>query len=156
MSRRLRTTVPITRGQREPGVPDMALVRSRDQSLKERQKQNFDKRHRSATLPSLAPGDTVWVPGRDSEAVVGEEVAPRSYNVTTASGAQVRRNRRDLIAIPADAASSDPSVVQTDTSIQPNQTTPVSEEESQNSATTEEQPCTQEKQPPNRYDPSWT
>ena len=31
-------------------------------------------------------GDTVWIPNQDSEAVVGEEVAPSSYEVSTPNG----------------------------------------------------------------------
>ena len=42
----------------------------------------------------------MWIPARETEAVVEEEVAPRSYEVTTPSGVTVRRNRRDLVTIP--------------------------------------------------------
>ncbi|ETX01928.1 MAG: hypothetical protein ETSY2_36455 [Candidatus Entotheonella gemina] len=41
MGRILRTTVPTTRAQREPHIPDLSLVRSRDKTNKARQKKNF-------------------------------------------------------------------------------------------------------------------
>lgn len=99
MSRKYRTTVPIAREQRSPKVPDMGLVKSKDKTCKKTQKQNYDKRHRSRELPPLTAGDAVWIPARETEAVVGEEVAPRSYEVTTSSGSTIRRNRRDLVTV---------------------------------------------------------
>ena len=39
------------------------------------------------------------MPDRETEAVVDEEVAPRSYNVTSPDG-RLRRNRRNLIRLP--------------------------------------------------------
>lgn len=78
----------------------MTLVRSRDSAQKATQKQNFDQRHRSVSLPPLAAGEEVWMPSHNCEATVGNEVAPRSYEVTTPSGATIRRNRRDLTAMP--------------------------------------------------------
>ena len=100
MSRRLRSTVPISLKQRMPEKPDMAMVRDRDEEIKEKQKRNFDRRHRSTELPPLSPGDLVWLPSQEKEAVVGEEVAPRSYQVITPNGFETRRNRQDLIALP--------------------------------------------------------
>ena len=100
MSRRLRSTVPISLKQRMPEKPDMAMVRNRDEEIKEKQKRNFDRRHRSTELPPLSPGDLVWLPSQEKEAVVGEEVAPRSYQVITPNGFETRRNRQDLIPLP--------------------------------------------------------
>ena len=86
MSRKLRTTVPITRKQRMPQVLDPVSVRARDEQIKARQKRNFDGHHGARELPPLIPGDTVWVPDRGTEARVKEEVAPHSYEITTGDG----------------------------------------------------------------------
>jgi len=55
----LRTTVPSTRSQRSPRIPDAVTLRAKDEHLKSRQKQNFDSHHGARELPPLAPGDTV-------------------------------------------------------------------------------------------------
>ena len=86
MCRKLRTTVPSTHSQRVPKVPDSVTLREKDKHLKIRQKQNFDSHHGVRELPPLAQGDTVWVPDRESEGTTQEEVAPHSYEVTTADG----------------------------------------------------------------------
>ena len=99
MSRKLRTTVPISRKQRMPQVLDPVSVRARDEQIKARQKCNFDDHRGARELPPLIPGDTVWVPDRGTEARVEEEVAPQSYEITTGDGTY-RRNRRALISIP--------------------------------------------------------
>ena len=99
MGRVLRTTVPTTRAQRKPRIPDLSLVKTEDQQIKRRQKKDFDSHHGARELPPLQPGDHVWVQGRESEAEVEGEVAPRSYQVVTGDGT-FRRNRRDLIRLP--------------------------------------------------------
>jgi len=100
MNRMLRTTIPTTRSQRLPRVPDQDAVRARDLKTKKRQKTNFDRHHGARELPQLEPGDTVWLPEKEAEATVQAEVAPQSFRVTTAEGAQYRRNRRDFIRLP--------------------------------------------------------
>lgn len=107
MSRALRTTVPSTRKQREPRVPDTMTVRAKDQQLKARQKKNFDRHHGVRELSPLGPGDTVWIPDRSSEAQVSDQVHHRSYEVTTEDGT-FRRNRKDLIVLP-DSNAVDPN-----------------------------------------------
>ena len=67
---------------------------------------------RATELLSLTTGDTVRVPGHDSEVVVGEEIAPRSYEITISNGATVSQNRQVLIALP-EANSDDDSDVPT-------------------------------------------
>ena len=91
MSRKLRTVVPITCEQRKPQVPDTETLRAREEKLKAYQKQNFDRHHGARELPQLNPGDLTWLPDFQTEAVVVEEVAPHSYNVTTPNRT-VRRN----------------------------------------------------------------
>ena len=81
MGRVLRSTVPTTRAQRDPKVPDLSEVRARDKRNKARQKRNHDTHRGTRELPQLQPGDQVWVPQRQSEGEVQREVAPQSYTV---------------------------------------------------------------------------
>ena len=61
---------------------------NKKEELKSKQKCNYDKYHVVRELPSLNQGDTVWIPNQDIEAVV-EEVAPRSYEVSTPNGTYI-------------------------------------------------------------------
>ena len=61
-------------------------------------KRNFDNRHNARELKPLSPGDTVWIPEREtSGTVVRQESSPRSYMVQEEGGGMLQRNRRDLI-----------------------------------------------------------
>ena len=101
MSRKLRTTLPSTRKQRIPKVPDAEEVKARDKMTKDRQKRNFDKHHGARVLPPVDEGDRVWIPTRNEEAtVIDTDVAPRSHVVRTEQGSEIRRNRRDMIQLP--------------------------------------------------------
>ena len=79
MGRVLRSTVPTTRAQRDPKIPDLSEVRARDKRNKARQKRNHDTHRGARELPQLQPGDQVWVPQRQREGEVQREVAPQSY-----------------------------------------------------------------------------
>ena len=83
MSRKLRTTVPEFRKLMSV---DPSEVAKKDAKLKARQKRNFDEWHGTRELSSLLPGDTVWIPDRQSSATVTEKTAPRSYTVNTGDG----------------------------------------------------------------------
>ena len=143
MSRKLRTVVPITREQRRPQVPDIDTLKEREKQLKDRQKRNFDKRHGVRDLPQLIPGDLVWMPDREEEAVVEEEVAPRSYDVST-SGGTLRRNRRNLVQLP-DELPEEPNELENERDEEPS---------------VDEQPpvrrSTRMSRPLERLDPSWS
>ena len=86
MSRILRSTVPSTRKQRIPRVPEASSVRAKDEQLKARQKRNFDSHYGVRELALLSPGDTVWIPDQSSEAQVCDEVDQRLYEVTSQDG----------------------------------------------------------------------
>lgn len=135
MGRKLRTTVPTTRQQLVPRVPDSTLVRNRDKQQKQRQERTFNRRHGARELPELVPGDTVWVPDRNSEATVQDETNPRSYEIETADG-NYRRNRRDLIQLPE-------------------QPTQVVEEMPTEETDTTSRRSSRTVCAPERYDPSW-
>ena len=108
MGRLLRSTVPTTRAQREPRVPEMTEVRARDKQSKARQKWNHDTHRGARELQPLIPGDKVWIPQRQSEGEVQSEVAPQSYSVES-GGETIRRNRRDLIRLPEPESTETPS-----------------------------------------------
>ena len=137
MSRNLRTTLPVTREWRRPKVVAPSQLEEKEKHLKERQKRNFDQRHRARDLPRLEPGDAVWVPDRDSSGTVVEETAPRSHIVETTAGSY-RRNRQHLIRLP------ESEETQVENSADP---------------TEQEQPSrarsSRVSKPPDRYDPSW-
>ena len=141
MSRNLRTTLPTTREQRCPKVVNPLDLEERDDRLKDRQKRNFDQRHRAKDLPELQPGDTVWIPDRNSPGTVleGETPSPRSHNVQTRDGTY-RRNRQHLVQIPVRE--------------------PIQEVGNETEPQDSEQPSrtrsTRSSRPPERYDPSWT
>ena len=44
--------------------------------------------------------EQVWIPAKQTEATVSAEVAPRSLQVKSDEGVELRRNRRDLIPLP--------------------------------------------------------
>ena len=59
MSRILRSTVPTTREQRQPRIPDREEVERQDLNLKNRQKENHDTHHGTRRLPPLTPGESL-------------------------------------------------------------------------------------------------
>ncbi|KAK7106504.1 hypothetical protein V1264_017754 [Littorina saxatilis] len=96
MGRRLRTKVPAVPNLLIPDWPKFHDMRSADVQQKEAQKKNHDKRHRAQPLPTLKPGERVWLKTpTEKEAVILRPVAPRSYELQTKTGIQ-RRNRRHL------------------------------------------------------------
>ena len=92
-NRSLRTRLPTIS---TTVTPD--LVRRDLQTRQKRQKFYHDQRTRP--LSSLQPGDAVRVHNGQSwqaAKVIAAHPSPRSYNIETDSGIQLRRNRRDLI-----------------------------------------------------------
>lgn len=55
MSRALRSTVPTTRTQRAPRIPNLDTVRAKDHAIKARQKRNFDSHHGVRTRHFVMP-----------------------------------------------------------------------------------------------------
>ena len=92
---KLLTIVQTTREQLKPRVPDRTEVIRRDKCQKQRQEKTFNTR-RELSKPS--PGNTVWVPDRDLEAIVGHETNPQSYEVETDEGTY-QRNCKDTIRL---------------------------------------------------------
>ncbi|XP_046396811.1 uncharacterized protein K02A2.6-like [Ischnura elegans] len=93
MGRKLRTTLPFHPTKLNPKWPSLTVLRDKNKVIAERQKRNYDRRHRTKELPLLPAGATVWVRDRrEYGTVVGESGHPRSYLIETGSGV-IRRNR---------------------------------------------------------------
>lgn len=74
----------------------LLLPRKRE---RKKQEENYNRRHRARELPTLFPGDTVWMSDRQEHGIIGSQVGPRSYELTTPNGS-FRRNRRSLTNTP--------------------------------------------------------
>ena len=61
MGRRIRTDVPMVKKLLIPKWPQIKSFEEADKKQKERQKRDFDKRHRTRSLPSLPDDTHVWV-----------------------------------------------------------------------------------------------
>ena len=78
-------------------IPYYTAVAKKDKREKRRQAENTLI---SVTeLPTLSPGDVVYVPDREGPRTVLNEAGPRSYLVQTPDGT-IRRNRCHLIQTP--------------------------------------------------------
>ncbi|XP_011406246.1 PREDICTED: uncharacterized protein K02A2.6-like [Amphimedon queenslandica] len=98
MGRTLRSTLPTTRENRKPHLPDCDVLKHIEEEQRRKQKDRFDCRHGVRDLPLLEPGDVVWLSDRHENGTVEEQVGPRSYQVVTLSGSY-RRNRRNLVTL---------------------------------------------------------
>ena len=99
MSRRLRTNLPIVQSQLQPSVPDLSLLKAKEEEGRKNQKRVFDSRHAVHDLHPLFPGEEVWVPDHNVTGHVIEPIAPRSYHISLPTGI-VRRNRAHLRRMP--------------------------------------------------------
>ena len=80
----------------------MTAVGEKEDRAKDRQKDNFDNRHRAVSLEPLEPGDHVWVTDQRCTGTVVKQTAPRYCSIATPSG-QFRRNQRHLNSLPTPA-----------------------------------------------------
>ena len=90
----------------------------------------------------LRSGDRVWIPDRESEARVEQEVAPRSFEMIKSDGVAIRRNQTSVHRLPEEE-----TVPEQPPEEQENRE---SENEGQDPATTAEP--TSEEQPPQTAD----
>ena len=97
MSRRLRSPVPVASRLLKPETVENVREKLLQRQL--HMKSHYDKGSRP--LSSLKPGDTARVRrGREWEpaVVIGKHDTPRSYEMMTADGKSLRRNRSHLLA----------------------------------------------------------
>ena len=99
MGRRLRTEIPQVPETLTPDWSHLPEFRTQERRYKEKQKEDYDRRHRVKTQPDLDDGQLVWV-RTDNDQQTGRVLTaahtPRSYLVQTSSGT-VRRNQSHLI-----------------------------------------------------------
>ena len=102
MGRPIRSDLPLVKTSLIPGWPYLNAFRTHNQEFKERQKRDYDERHRVRPLPEIPNGTDVWVT-TDGKARPGQVLspagAPRSYVVDTSAG-HIRRNRSQLNVMP--------------------------------------------------------
>ena len=85
-SRQLRTDLPITHEQRCPKVPEFSVISTKEEKQEQRQKRNFDARHKAKDLPPLSMGSKVFLPDCQESVHVNSQPACPSYVISTASG----------------------------------------------------------------------
>ena len=95
MSRNLRTTVPVHPCKLKQEVIEPECFGKKDSELKQRQKENYDSRHRVHEVPASTAGDQVYFPQMKTDATVQREYGERSHILSMPNG-QVRRNKRHL------------------------------------------------------------
>ena len=101
LGRQCKTMMPATTKSLEPRFTS---DKDKEELMKRKEKQKHYYDRRAKTLPQLVAGDSVQLrlPGQAAwtKAVVDEQVAPRSFLVTsTENGKTYRRNRRQLIKV---------------------------------------------------------
>ena len=72
IGRKLRTTLLMISSQLLPKLPNQSALSQTEQAIKEKQKRNFDMRHRATMLPTLGVGDRVWMQEQKSALVKGQ------------------------------------------------------------------------------------
>lgn len=105
MGRMLRTRLPILPVKLVPRSPNDNIIRERDESVKQKFKENYDKHHGTLPLKPLVPGEHVLMKTdsenqwKSSGTVVAGDSENRTYLVSSPSGV-LRRNRKHLQNIP--------------------------------------------------------
>lgn len=99
MSRKLRTHLPIVPSKLSEIVNSRLSIKN-EERRKEKQRVNYNKKHRARDLSEFTPSDAVWVTDlRAYGKIVRPTGEPRSYLVETDRG-MFRRNRWHLINAP--------------------------------------------------------
>ena len=114
MGRRLRTTLLMLPGKLNPKWGHLNEFRKADSVIKQKQKNDYDKRHGVKNFPPLLPETYVWIDDDRNlqEGQIDQRCEqPRSCNVAMARGS-FRKNRRGMIPIslPSPQGSSEPYV----------------------------------------------
>ena len=61
MGRQLNSRLPVTQTQLEPNRKDLSSLGEKEQVQRQKQRANFNRRHRARDMDSLSPGDNVWI-----------------------------------------------------------------------------------------------
>ena len=109
MGRKLRTTVPVIPQQLNPKLPNNSQLRQRENQQREKQRLNYNKRHRAVISRPPIRGDKVWIPEMEKWGIVIKQKGTRSYLVRTDDGSVYQRNRKHLNWLPKCADEEVPS-----------------------------------------------
>ena len=102
MGRHLRTWVPMADSKLIPQWSYLPEFKTSEAEFRTKQKDNFDKRHRTHDLPPIPDNTRVWIEtdnGPTSGRVVSMAETPRSYIIETSTG-QLLRNRHHVLVDP--------------------------------------------------------
>jgi len=88
--RQIRTSV--TAVPTPPQWPDLASLKTEETTRRQKQAATHDRRHRARPLPSLSPGDEVFITDLHRTGTVRQQLSDRSYTVSSGSSV-LRRNR---------------------------------------------------------------
>ena len=86
MGCKLRTTVPVISKVLQPNPPNQNTLREKEREIRRRQQSNFNHCHKAKALEPLLPGETVWIPDRNTTGTVTKQAATQLYEVQTESG----------------------------------------------------------------------
>jgi len=101
MGRQLCTLVPTMTQLMKPKLPSCRHLRQKEAQIKQRQKRNFDSRHKATDLKHLKKGDAVWLPDRNEQGTIVKPQGTRSYIVESESQGTYRRNRKIILPMPS-------------------------------------------------------
>ena len=103
MGRHLRTALPQVDDHLQPQWKYLETFKTLNKQFKEKQKIDFDRRHRVRPLPPIPDDAEVWISSGQTTTpgqISSRANTPRSYIVNTPGGGQLRRNRHHLNVIP--------------------------------------------------------
>ena len=104
MGRQLRSNLPQIKDKQRPAWPYLEEFCKQNELFKQRQKADFDRRHRVRPLPPIPSDTEVWITSGDQPIpgrVTATALTPRSYLVETSPGhAHIRRNRQHINVVP--------------------------------------------------------
>ena len=94
MYRQLGSMVPTAKTQLQPAVPGYSrLMEEEEETVREKQKDNFDLCDRSRELTPLSPIASIRVTDQQLSGTVVELSSPISYQIQTSSGILCRNQR---------------------------------------------------------------
>jgi len=104
MGQKLRSRIPVRPEVICPKWSFLKQFREADAHIKKRQKEDFDRQHRAGNLPPREPETYAWLKydSLTDTRVSAPAAAPRSYIADGDGGRTIRRNRRDIIAVPSE------------------------------------------------------
>ena len=98
MGRHLRTRVRAVPASLAPDWPRLSDMKLANANQKEVQKKFVGRQHRATPLPTLSPGEPVWIKESvEMEAEVVRLIGPRSYAVRTPSGLLSEAYRTEVL-----------------------------------------------------------